>query len=72
MLRISKMLKVWVHCLLLLPLFVGVVCLGLVLLFSTLCSSFAISLMGKRKLVALLSFRCVLTVSVLWLFLTVS
>ena len=43
-----------IHCLLLLPLFVGVLCLVLVLLSSTLCpSSFAIILMGKRELVAL-------------------
>ena len=36
-------------------LFVGVLCLFLVLLFSTLCpSSFASSLMGKIELVALL------------------
>ena len=41
-------------CLLLLPLFVGVLCLILVLLFSTLCPySFAIILMGKRELVVL-------------------
>ena len=39
--------------LLLLPLLVGVLCLVLVLLFSTLCpSSFAIILMGKIQLVA--------------------
>ena len=39
------------YCLLLLPLFVGVLCLVLALLFSTLCpSSFAIILMGKREL----------------------
>ena len=39
----------------LLQLFVGVLCLVLVLLFSTLCpSSFAITLMGKRELAALL------------------
>ena len=42
-------------CLLLLPLFVGVLFSVLVLLISTLCpSSFAIILMGKRELVALL------------------
>ena len=41
--------------LLLLPLFVGVLCLVFYVLFSTLCpSSFAIILMGKRELVALL------------------
>ena len=43
------------YCLLLLPLFVGVLCLVRVLLFSTLCPpSVAIILMiGKRQLVAL-------------------
>ena len=40
-------------CLLLLPLFVGVLCLVFVLLFSIVClSSIAIILMGKRKLIA--------------------
>ena len=44
-----------IHCLLLLPLFVGVLCLVLVLLFNTLCpSSLAIIFMGKRELVVLL------------------
>ena len=44
-----------IYCLLLLPLFVGVLCLVLDFLFSTLCpSSFAFILMGKRELVALL------------------
>ena len=43
------------HCLLLLPLFVGDLCLVLVLLFSNLCpSSFAIILMGKCELVVFL------------------
>ena len=43
-----------IHCLLL-PLFVWVLCLLLVLLFSTLSHScFAIILMGNRELVALL------------------
>ena len=43
-----------INCLLLLPLFVGVLYLDLDLLFSTLCpSSFAIILMGKIDLVAL-------------------
>ena len=42
-------------CLLLLPLFVGVLCFVLVLLFTSLCpSSFAIILMGKKELIALL------------------
>ena len=44
-----------IYCLLLLTLFVGVLCLVLVLLFNTLCpSSFAIILLGKRELVAFL------------------
>ena len=44
-----------IYCLLMLPLFVGVLCLVLVLLFSTLClSSYAIILKGKKELVALL------------------
>ena len=39
-----------IHYLSLLPLFVGVLCLVLVWLYSTLCpSSFAIILIGKRK-----------------------
>ena len=38
-----------IHCLLLLPLFVGVLCLVLVLIFSTLCPfSFAIISLGKN------------------------
>ena len=42
-----------IHCVLLLPLFVGVLCSVLTLLFSTLCPpSFAIILMVKRELVA--------------------
>ena len=44
-----------IYCLLLPPLFVEVLCLVLILLFCVLSpSSFAISLMGKRELVALL------------------
>ena len=54
------------------PLFVGVLCL---LCYVLLCvhSSFAIVLKRKRKLVALLllSYRCIVTINVLWLFLTV-
>ena len=50
----AVVLLLLIHCLLLLPLFVVVLCLVLVLLFSTLSpSSFAIILMGKRELVAL-------------------
>ena len=63
-----------IHCLLLLPLFVRALCLVLVLLFNALCPSFAIILMGKRKLVGLLRppFRCIVTISVQLIFLTVS
>ena len=52
---VALLLLLLIHCLLLLPLFVGVLCFVLVLLFSTLCpSNFEIILMGKRGLVALL------------------
>ena len=56
------------------PLFVGVLCLSL-LWYALLCvhSSFAIILKRKRKLAALLllSYRCIVSIMVLWLFLTV-
>ena len=57
-----------------LPLFVGVLCLSLfryALLF--VHSSFAIILTRKRELITLLllSFGCLVTVTVPWLFLTV-
>ena len=52
----------------------GVMCLYL-FCYALLCvhSSFAIILKRKRKLVALLllSYRCIVTINVLWLFLTV-
>ena len=55
------------------PLFVGVLCLDL-FCYALLCvhSSVAIILKRKRKLVAflLLSYRCNVTINVLWLFLT--
>ena len=55
-------------------LFVGFLYLSL-FCFALLCvhSSFAIILKRKRKLVALLllSYRCIVTINVLWLFLTV-
>ena len=51
----AVVLLLLMYCLLLLPLFVWAMRLVLVLLFSTLCSSsFAIILMGKRELAALL------------------
>ena len=56
------------------PLFVGFLCLSL-FCYALLCvlSSFAINLKRKRELVALLllSYRCLVTVNFLWLFLTV-
>ena len=54
--NVSKavVLLLLIHCLLLLSLFVAVLCLILILLFRTLCPSFAIILMEKRELVALL------------------
>ena len=55
-------------------LFVGLLCLSL-FSYALLCvhSSFAIILKRKRKLVALLllSYRCIVTKNVLWLYLTV-
>ena len=54
-------------------LFVGVLCLYL-FCYALLCvhSSFAIILKRKRKLVALLlAYRCIVTISALWLFLAV-
>ena len=55
------------------PFFVGVLCLCL-FCYALLCvnSSFAIILKRKRKLVdlLLLSYRCIVTINVLWLFLT--
>ena len=57
------------------PLFVGVLFLHLIC-NALLCvhSSFAIILKRKRKLVALLllSYRCIVNINTLWLFLTVS
>ena len=50
----AVVLLLLIHCLLVLSLFVGVLSLVLVLLFSTLCpSSFATILMGQRESVAL-------------------
>ena len=56
------------------PLFVGVLCLSL-LCYALLCahSRFAIILKRKRELVAFIAFsyRRIVTINVLWLFLTV-
>ena len=55
----------------------GILCLSLFCKNALLCvhSSFAIILKKKRKLVALLrillSYRCIVTINVLWLFLMV-
>ena len=68
------MLLLLICCLLYFPLFLGVLCLSL---FSCAlrCEhySFAIILKRKRKLRALLllSYRCIVTITVLWLFITV-
>ena len=65
-----------IHCTgsVVLDLLVGVLCLYL-FCYALLCvhSSFAIILKRKRKLVALLllSYRCIVTINVLWLFLMV-
>ena len=66
------------HCLLLLPLLVGALCLVLVLLYMYIESSFAIILMGEERagcltlIVFLMSCDCWAIVSILLLFLTVS
>ena len=56
------------------PLFVGVMCLSL-FCYALQCvhSSFAIILIRKRKLVALLlvSYNCIVTINARWLFLAV-
>ena len=70
----AVVLLLLIYCLVYFTLFVGVLCLSL-FCYALLCvhSSFAIILKKKRKLVALLllSYRCLVTVNVLWLFLTV-
>ena len=56
------------------PLFIGVLCLSFVwYALLRVHSSFVIILKRKRKLVALLlvSYRCIATINVLWLFLAV-
>ena len=68
-------LMLFMYCCMYFTLFVGVLCLPL-FWYALLCvlSSFAIILKRKRELVALhlLSYRCLVTVYVLWLFLTVA
>ena len=68
----AMVLLLLILCSLLLQLFVGILCLVLVLFFSTLSpSSFATILMGSRELVPLLylSSWCLVAVYALWLFL---
>ena len=63
------------YCLMYFSLLVRVLCLSL-FCYALLCvhSSFAIILKKKRKLVALLllSYKCIVTINVLWVFYTVS
>ena len=70
----AEVLLVLLYCFMYMPLFVGVLCWSL-LWYTSLCvlSSFAIILTKKRELVALLllSFVCLVTVTVLWFFLPV-
>ena len=71
----AVVLLLLIYCLMYFPLFVGVLCLSL-FCYALLCvhSSFAIILKRKRKLVAflLLSYRCIVTLNAMWLFLNVS
>ena len=71
----AVVLLLLIYCLMYFPLFEDVLCLSL-FSYALICvhSSFAIILKRKRKLVALLllSYRCIVTINVLWLFLTVS
>ena len=70
----AVVLLLLIYCLKFLPLYVGALCLSL-FCFALLCvhSSFAIILKRKRELVALLliSYICIVTVDVLWLFVAV-
>ena len=67
----AVVLLLLIYCLMYFPVFVDVLSLSL-FCYALLCahSSFAIILKGKRKLVALLllSYRCIVTINVLWLF----
>ena len=70
----AVVLLLLIYYLMYFPLFVEVLCLSL-FCYALLCvhSSFAIILKRKRELVALLSlsYRCIVTINFLWLFLTV-
>ena len=69
---LRRIILLWlIYCLMYFPLFVGVLCLSLFCYaLLCVCFSFVIILKRKSKLVALLllSYRCVVTVNVLWLF----
>ena len=72
----AVVLLLLIYCLMYFPLFMGVLCLFLFCyMYALLCvhSSFAIILKRKKKLAALLllSYRCIVTINILWLFLTV-
>ena len=73
--RSKVILLVLIYCLMYFLMFVGVLCLSL-FCYALLCvhSSCNIILKRKRKLVALLlmSYRCIVTINVLWLFSMVS
>ena len=73
-LRLSSVLWLLIYCLMYFPSFVAVMCLSL-FCYALLCvhPSFAIILKRHRKLVALLllSYKCIVTIHVLWLFLAV-
>ena len=64
-----------IYCLMYFRFIKGVLCLSL-LCYALLCvhSSFAIILKRNRKLAALLllSYRCIVTLNIMWLFLTVA
>ena len=71
----AVVLLLLINCLVYFPLFMGALRLSL-FWYALLCvlSSFAIILKRKRELVALLlsmSYRCLVTLNILWLFLTV-
>ena len=55
-------------------LFIGVLCLSL-FCYALLCVNFSVAIILKRKrkvvVSLLLSYRCIVTINVLWLFLTV-
>ena len=70
----AVVLLLLIYCLMYFPLFVEVMCLSL-FCYALLCvhSSLLIILKRKRKLVVLLllPYKCIVTINILWLFLTV-